>query len=306
MLFKYTLPLGLKYDLLSEDAKVQVDRQTKTVHGLPFEPFLSNHNRQEFHPYHQLRDDVSRWCQQCLTPERWRLGVFTVNGLYQLYQEPRFSYPIVVLKGQGCKELSSLPIATVNIMATNDHGQNWCQDHIHGQRGIWHDCCARVRACQMSGWLRRQSNVLQTLSPMPNACFGKIGVIVSWITSYATNALMTKTALLPKEKAWIGSPIIAVNAEPSDVSLDKPSPTENGRNALCMPMMSRTSRGLENPCLRININPDFFQFYRQRAKSLAPLTQPDLDAAMPIVTRAATFHLGSTCLPSHHPPVFTA
>ena len=28
-----------------------------------------------------------------------------------------------------------------------------------------------------------------------------------------------------------------------------------------------------------------------RAKSLAPLTQPDLDAAMPIVTRAA-FHLG--------------
>ena len=28
-----------------------------------------------------------------------------------------------------------------------------------------------------------------------------------------------------------------------------------------------------------------------RAKSLAPLTQPDLDAAMPIVNRAA-FHLG--------------
>ena len=30
--------------------------------------------------------------------------------------------------------------------------------------GIWHPCCARVRACQMSSWLRRHSNVLPTLS----------------------------------------------------------------------------------------------------------------------------------------------
>ena len=42
-----------------------------------------------------------------------------------------------------------------------------------------------------------------------------------------------------------------------------------------------------------------------RAKSLAPLTQFDLDAAMPIVPRA-TFHLGRHVPPSHHPPVFTA
>ena len=70
VLFKYTLPLGLTYDLLSEDAKTGVDRQTKTVHGLPFEPFLSDYNRHEFHPYHQLRDDVTRWCQQYLTHER--------------------------------------------------------------------------------------------------------------------------------------------------------------------------------------------------------------------------------------------
>ena len=166
VLFKYTLPLGLTYDLLSEDAKTRVDRQTKTVHGLPFEPFLSDHNRHEFHPYYQLRDNVTRWCQQYLTPERWRLGVFTVNGLYRLFQEPRFSYPIVVLEGRGCSELASLPIATVNVMATNDHGRNWWMDHSHGERGsgIWHDSCARVRACQMSGWLRRHSNVLPTLS----------------------------------------------------------------------------------------------------------------------------------------------
>ena len=81
VLFKYTLPLGLTYDLLSDDAKTRMDRQTKTVHGLTFEPFLSDHNRHEFHPYHHLRDDVNHWCQQYLTPERWRLGVITLNGL---------------------------------------------------------------------------------------------------------------------------------------------------------------------------------------------------------------------------------
>ena len=39
VLFKYTLPLGLTYDLLSEDAKTRVDRQTKTAHGLPLNRF---------------------------------------------------------------------------------------------------------------------------------------------------------------------------------------------------------------------------------------------------------------------------
>ena len=102
VLFKYTLPLGLTYDLLSEDTKTRVDRQTKTEHGLPFEPFLSDYNRHEFHLYHQLRENVTRWCQQYLTPERSRLGVFTVNGLYRLFQEPRISYPIVVLEGREC------------------------------------------------------------------------------------------------------------------------------------------------------------------------------------------------------------
>jgi len=121
----------MTYATLSEDIKAQVDRQTNTVHGLPFEPFLSDHNQHEFHPYHQLRDDVTCWCQQHLTPERWRMGVFTVNSLYRFFQ---YSQSMVVLEGQGCRELSTLPIATVTVMATNDHGQNWCHDHIHSER----------------------------------------------------------------------------------------------------------------------------------------------------------------------------
>ena len=96
-------------------------------------------------------------------PQRNRLGVFTLNGLYRLFQE--MSYPLVVLAGQGCRDLAPLPIATVNVMATNDQGRNWCMDHTDGERGsgLWHDHCAHVRACQMSVWLRRQSHVLPTL-----------------------------------------------------------------------------------------------------------------------------------------------
>ena len=141
VLFKYLLPVGVSYDQLSEDAKTRVDRQTQTVHGLLFEPYVAKHNRHEFHPYHQMRDDITRWCQHYLTPERWRLDVFTLNSLYRLFQEPRFSYPIVVPEGQGCRDLASLPIATVNVMATNEHGRNWCADYSHGERGsgIWHD-----------------------------------------------------------------------------------------------------------------------------------------------------------------------
>ena len=125
-----------------------MDRQTNTVHGLPFEPFFSDHNHHEFHPYLQPRDDVTHWCQQHLTLERWHVGVFTMNGLYRFFENFQ---SMVVLEGQECRELSTLPIATINVMATNDHGQNWCHDHIHGEcdSDIWHDCCARVCACQI-------------------------------------------------------------------------------------------------------------------------------------------------------------
>ena len=160
VLFKYLLPRGVSCHQLSEEAKTRVDRQTQTVHGLPFEPHTA-YNRQDFHPYHQIRDDLTRWCEQYLTPQRKRLGVFTRDGLYR----ELLQYPMVVLEEQGCGDLANLPIASVNVLATNDQGRNWCMDHTHGAResGVWHDHCARVRACQMSGWLRRQSNVLPTL-----------------------------------------------------------------------------------------------------------------------------------------------
>ena len=126
-----------------------------------------------------------------------------------MFHEPRFSYTIVVLEGQGCRDLASLPIATVNVMATNDHGRNWCTDHSHGERGsgIWHDHCARVWACQMSGWLRRQTNVLPTLSQVnvQRVLWQKRcdRLLEHLLCNYATMPKMTR---LPEAKVWIGSP----------------------------------------------------------------------------------------------------
>jgi len=134
--------------------------------GLPFEPFVSSHNEHEFHLNHELKHDVNQWLDQHLTTDRDRVGIFTLNALYKLFQD--LNHPTVVLEGQGCRELSPLPIATVDVLAANDHSSNWCQDHSHSAREseVWHDSCARVRACQMSGWLRRHTHVLTTISQL--------------------------------------------------------------------------------------------------------------------------------------------
>ena len=105
-LFKYLLPQGVSYNQLSEEAKTRVDRQTQTVHGLPFEPYTA-YNRHTFHPYHQIKDDITRWCQQYLTPQRGRFGVFTMNGLSRWLHE--LSYPLVVLEGQGARTWPLFP-----------------------------------------------------------------------------------------------------------------------------------------------------------------------------------------------------
>ena len=96
----------------------------------------------------------------------------------------------------------------------------------------------------------------------PCACCGKDGVIGLWIICYATIAKMPKTTRLPEAKVWIGSPIIVVNAAASDASLNKPSPTGNGRNPWCMPMMNHTPCGLGTPCPKtVIINADFFSIF---------------------------------------------
>ena len=75
------------------------------------------------------------------SPTTCRSILWDENTLAEQCQERPVPVP------SGSSRFRSFP--TVNVMATNDHGQNWCHDHIHGERDIWHDCCARVCACQM-------------------------------------------------------------------------------------------------------------------------------------------------------------
>ena len=83
----------------------------------------------------------------------------------------------------------------------------------------------------MSGWLRRHSNVLPTLSQV-NAQ----RVLWQKRCDLLLDQVLCNHCIDDKDDAfaegkglgWI--PIIAVNAEPSEVSLKKLSPTGNGRN----------------------------------------------------------------------------
>ena len=122
VLFKYLLPAGVLYKQLFETAQTRVDRQTKTVHGLPFEPFLSDHNRQDFHAYHQTRDHIHRWCQRYLN-----------RGLYpQWHVSPVTRTPVFVnRRGLGRAGLPRLAQFTYRHRQCHGPQRSWPQ-LVHG------------------------------------------------------------------------------------------------------------------------------------------------------------------------------
>ena len=67
----------------------------------------------------------------------------------------------MVFKPLGCV-IDPLSQGRLRLLSRTPH---WCMDHTDKERGsgVWHNHCAHVRVCQMSGWLRRQTNVLPTL-----------------------------------------------------------------------------------------------------------------------------------------------
>ena len=205
-------------------------------------------------------------------------------------------------------------------MATNDHGRNWCHDHSHGERGIWQYCCAQVWACQMNVWLRRHSNVLPTLSQV-NAQ----RVLWQKRCDRLLDEVLCNQCIDDKDDAFAEGK--GLDCIPDNCSECRT--VRRIFEQTVMLMTNRTPCGLGIPCPeKAIINSDFIPFSQTipltiytggakgvdthvehlchkyghscvvfippchpRAKSLAPLTKPYLDAAMPIVTRAA-FQLG--------------
>ena len=83
---------------------------------------------------------------------RSAVGLYGVSPLTKLCQDQKI--PTVDLTQYGLTDLLSLPSSTVNVMAPVNFS-SWCVNHWHGQRGVWHECCARLMACGMSGWVRK-------------------------------------------------------------------------------------------------------------------------------------------------------
>ena len=140
---------------------------------------------------------------------------------------------------------------------------NWCMDYSHEERGsgIWHDSCARVQACQMSGWLRRHSNVLPTLSQV-NAQH----LLWQKRCDRLLDQILWNRCIDDKDNAFAEGK--GLNWIPDNCSecrtvrrIFEQTPTGNGRNPRCMLIMNRTPCGLGITCPRININADFFQIH---------------------------------------------
>lgn len=104
------------------------------------------------------------WCagMNCTkSPQKPALGLFGDDGLTSLLTTLKI--PFVNLKWFGLEDLESLPIGTIHAMSRGEMVNNWCRDHSHGNVDIWHDCCARVMACTMSGWLRKMLKIQPTV-----------------------------------------------------------------------------------------------------------------------------------------------
>ena len=101
-------------------------------------------------------------------------------------------------------------------------------------------------------WLRRQSHVLPTLSQVSAQ-----QVLWQKRCDRLLDGVLRNHRNDSKDDAFAQGKGV-INAKQSDVYLNKSSPTGNGRNPSCMPMMSRKPCGLGILFPMIIINSDFF------------------------------------------------
>lgn len=105
--------------------------------------------------------NVFLWFRKFTSSTRPAVGLYGVKPLTKLFRD--YKIPTVNLQHYSLTDLINHPIANVNVMAPGNY-QNWGDKHWHGQRGVWHDCCARLMACRMSGWVRISLKVNPTVA----------------------------------------------------------------------------------------------------------------------------------------------
>ena len=120
-------------------------QKTVNEHGMHYE--ISN---DQLHPFEHLEADVTVWLQSVLTKDKPAVGVCDNGPLKSLLKS--LDIPFVDISEFDPKQHC---IGTPSVLPPCQ-GLPLCRDHYYENDDIGFEDCARVRACQMSWWLRRQ------------------------------------------------------------------------------------------------------------------------------------------------------
>ena len=141
-LFSYNLPSPVH---LTKTDIALMKQKSVNEHGMHYE--ISN---DQLHQFEHLEADVTVWLQSVLTKDKPAVGVCDDGPLKSLLKS--LDIPFVDISGFDPKKQC---IGTTGVLPSGQ-GLPLCRYHYYGNDDIGFEDCARVRACQMSWWLRRQ------------------------------------------------------------------------------------------------------------------------------------------------------
>lgn len=120
--------------------------------------------------------------------------------------------------------------------------RNWCKKRWHGD--VWHDCCARLMACRMSGWVRKMIKFQSTVAEVnaqsilwQRPCDELLDMIL------CDCCINEKIKPFKQGKAWNRSLTIALNVKESNIFFNKRSQIADGWSMKTMQMSYRNACG---------------------------------------------------------------
>ena len=140
-LFSYNLPVPLT---LTKVDHALMQQQTKNRHGLRYEI-----NHAELRPFEQLKADLTEWLQGVLTKDKPAVGVCDDGPLKTLLKSLDVPYVDFEIEPKD---------QNIGTMGVFPSGKEWplCREHYYGNDDVGFVDCARVKACQMAWWVRKQ------------------------------------------------------------------------------------------------------------------------------------------------------
>ena len=140
-LFSYNLPSPVH---LTKTDIALMKQKTVNEHGMLYE--ISN---DQLHPFEYLEADVTAWLQSVLTKDKPAVGVCDDGPLKTLLKSLVVPYVDFEIEPKD---------QSIGTMGVFPSGQEWplCREHYYGNDDVGFVDCARVKACQMAWWVRKQ------------------------------------------------------------------------------------------------------------------------------------------------------